>query len=295
MINRDELLKRIVWNIEHIGTSPEISLKLLKKTSEKEYSAEDLAEIIGIDATVAAQVLKKANSAYYHRGGTCSTIIQAVVKLGSENIKKIIFAIEMIGKYNSNCANTFFDEKTYWKHSLAGAMIASKYAATENIDKDTVYFAALIRNLSVLAIRQYTPFEFEYIMKIMNEYQFDFENASEMIIGESHKKIMHMIGCQWQLPMSINNAIGSNNDVNGGDNEAKDIKRSIAFADDLLSVTSFEKWDNLLGQQLYSQIIPSNNSFTEITIPGICSYNSPLIANIKNANGQYRQKVIPVK
>jgi HD-like signal output (HDOD) protein len=264
MLFGEDAVKKIICHIEHIGTSPHVTLKLLKKTSEKDYSADVIANIIGSDATVASQVLKKANSVFYRRMGKCETIKQAVVKLGEENIKRIVFAIEMIGKYCVFHHETNFDEKQFWKHTLAGALISSKYAAFKNLDEDKTYVTTLFRNLGVLAIRQYMPIEFGYILEVINNSEVDFATASRAVIGVSHRKVTHMIISEWKLPISISDALNEVWYCKKNDNEVFNIKRSMSFADTLLFATSFEKWDTYFMPQNFDfENIPCEKIYKE--------------------------------
>lgn len=240
-----EAFQQILNSIEHIGSPEKISLKILQKTSNPDYSIDDVSEIISKDPTISAQILKIANSVHFSRLEPVKTIKQAVIKLGLSNIKSILFSIEMFGIFKGTSSSKGFNEKDFWKHSVAGAIIASKYAETDSsaTDPDVIYIAALIRNLGVLAIRQFIPGEFDIIVKLMECDTLSFAGASRAILGASHRQIIYMIGLRWNLPRSILEAIDENSYCQDQSSESSHIKNAILFADDLLQVAGFSIWD----------------------------------------------------
>jgi HD-like signal output (HDOD) protein len=274
MILNENAFQQIVWNIEHIGTPHSVSLKLLEKTSNPDYTASDLADIISQEPTVAAQILKIANSVHFSRMEPVKTIKQAVIKLGSSNIRSILFSIEMFGVFRGNCSSERFKEPEFWKHSVAGAIIASKYAQFDKsiTDSDIVYAAALIRNIGVLAMRQYIPGEFEQMLTVQSTEGFPFEFVSKAIIGVSHRHVAYMIGLRWSLPRSIIEAIDDRINPYEQSRESSEIRKAIVFADDLLQVTKFGVWD-----QFY---MPGNVDFHDVPCEEIFNEASTIVSKM---------------
>jgi HD-like signal output (HDOD) protein len=244
MLINEESLQQIIYNIEHIGTPQGISFKLIQKTSGDEYNAEDLAGLLSQDPTICAQILKVSNSALFSRGMPIKTIKHAVTHLGLANIKSIIFAIEILGTFKGHLVSEKFNDMDFWKHSIAGGIIASKYARTLGMqDLDLVYLAAILRNLGVLAIRQFMPGEFDKILELIDQEKTSFENACKAVLNATHREITYLIGQRWNLPLVIIDAI--NDRVNSFEigEEALRIRKAITFADDLLHISKFCLWD----------------------------------------------------
>jgi HD-like signal output (HDOD) protein len=240
----EESLQQIIFNIEHIGTPKGISFKLIQRTFEDAYNAEDLAALLSQEPTICAQILKVANSAFYSRLESIKTIKQAVTHLGLANIKNIIFAIEIIGTFKGNLASEKFSDADFWKHSIAGGIIASKYARTLGVqDLDLVYMAAILRNLGVLAIRQFMPGEFDQILSLIEQEKMSFENACTAVLNSTQREITYLIGLRWNLPSIIIDAINDRINQSEINTESLQIRKAITFADDLLHVSKFCIWD----------------------------------------------------
>lgn len=261
-----EALQQIIWNIEHVGTPQSVSTKLIEKSSN-DLSDCDLAEMISQDPTVSAQILKVANSVHFSQGRSIKTITQAVVHLGTTNVKRILFAVELLGVFHGHLSNEKFDEKDFWKHSLAGAIIASRYADLHlSVDTELVYSAALIRDLGVLVIRQYIPSDFNVAIMLIESKKMPFSKASKSVVGVTHRHLGYMLGLRWNLPKLIIEAIDDQVNPHDISQETQQIRKAIRFADDLLRLTEYAVWDPhyTLGNVEF-QGIPCREIFNETT------------------------------
>lgn len=235
---------QIIQNIEHIGTSPELSLKIMEAVNNTEVTMHDVVKIILEDPTICAQVLRVANSPYYYRGERISTMTGAVVHLGLDNIRRILFAIEMIGLFRANSVMTCFDEKNFWKHSVAGALLAAELGAADGIpDTESVYLCGLLRNIGVLAIRQFLPKEFYRIYELVTDKNLSFQRASRETIGIDHREITGLLCMRWNLPDSIIGVMSNLEKKDTGKSAQQDLARLILCADALLSIRGVNGWD----------------------------------------------------
>jgi len=264
MENSNISLQKIILNIEHLGTPHKVSLKLLEKSS-KDIEIDEIASDIGKDATVSALILKAANSVHFSRRQRFKTIKTAVVHIGIENIKKLLFAVEMLGIFKANCYSSTFSETDFWKHTLAGAFLASQYSTfKKTFDPDLAYVAALLRNIGVLAIRHFTPDDFENILKLQIGKHSSFNKVSEAVLGTSYKEIGYMIGLRWNLPRAIIESIKETVNPHEITAEIMAIRESILFADELLHVTKYCVWDvNYLPGNIDFHGIPCEEMLNE--------------------------------
>jgi HD-like signal output (HDOD) protein len=234
----------MIRNIENIGTAPTITLRILQEAKKDGADLQAIARLIMDDPRISAQVLKVANSPVFAGFSRISTVSQAVVVLGIQNIQQVLFAIELFGVFKGEGIRSTFSEETFWKHSLAGAMIAEKLCDSDtSIDRETAYLAALLRDIGVLAIRQYLTTEFEIIIALMETNAIDFRTASRTILGNSHKQIGSLIAKQWRLPEKIVSSIGEYGTDGGTAEETGKIRSVIDTADAMLADQLYCAWD----------------------------------------------------
>ena len=242
----------MIKNIETIGTGPVITLRILQEVKKPEYDLKAIARIIMDDPRITAQVLKVANSTVYAGLTPVDTVSHAVVTLGIRNIQQILFAIELFGVFKGEGIRTKFSEETFWKHSLAGAMIVGELCKSDTtIEAEAAYLAALLRNFGVLAIRQYLTDEFETINALIEINGVDFLTASQMILGTHHRQVGYLIAKQWKLPPKIVFLLGEFAKLTDLLAAAKDLSRTeycriwnlIDIADAMLAEREYCPWD----------------------------------------------------
>ncbi|MDX1474011.1 MAG: HDOD domain-containing protein, partial [Reinekea sp.] len=89
---RATLTKRIAQNDVDIPLLPEVAQKVLGLTQDADSDASQLATVIQSDPTLAAHILRIANSPAYSPNGNISSLQQAVSRLGMIVLAEVAIA-----------------------------------------------------------------------------------------------------------------------------------------------------------------------------------------------------------
>jgi len=204
------------------------------------------------DPTIAAQILKVANSPVFVGITRVETVSQAVVSLGIQNIQQIIFAIELLAVFKGEGIHATFSDREFWKHSLAGAMIVEELCLSDSkVSAETAYLAALLRNIGILAIRQYLTDKFEAINALIEINRVDYITASQMILSTNHRTLGYLVVKKWKLPENLVTVLGDFDRLTdlmegrGKDNPSEPCRiwEMIDTADALLADWNYAQWD----------------------------------------------------
>jgi HD-like signal output (HDOD) protein len=234
------LLLNRLESIDHVGTSPRLSLKIFEKLKDPSVDLSSVSILLMSEQTICAQILRAANSVYFNRGVRINRITDAVIHLGVNNIKKILFAIEMIGMFKGSQAIEGFDEVAFWKNTVGGAVMAQELAFLRKItDTETVFLAAMLRNIGVLIIRQFAPSEFILIMSRCAEFGLSFTDACKKELGMTHREAGRVVAIRWHLPEKITESLNNES----FDPEVTGIRACLDGADAILALKSFGVWD----------------------------------------------------
>jgi HD-like signal output (HDOD) protein len=244
-MNDENFRVQIIQNIEHIGTSPTLSLKIMQEVNRSDADLTTITSLLMDDPTICAQVLKVANSTYFATRERIVTVSQAVINLGLENIKQILFAIEIIGVFRADLSTKKFKEELFWRHSIAAGFLALElgHAKQYPIDAETLYITGILRNIGVLAIRQFLPAEFDAIINLMERKRIDFKAASREVIGINHREIGYLIGIKWNLPEDIVNSLGENDLKDSSLEKAMQIRTVMQTVEAMLAAKQYSSWD----------------------------------------------------
>jgi len=230
-----------LMNIEHIGSPPKLTLKILRKAEQEGGGLNEVAKLILSEPTITAQVLKVANSARYSPVGRITSVPQAVVHLGLETVKKILFAIEIMGIFPNNFVEDGFDEKKFWRNTMAGALIMQTLSFKKHAEQaESFFLTGLLRNTGVLIIRNYFPARFEEILALCNKEQVSFARACKAVEVLDQKQTAALVCDRWNLPYEVVaplNCYATDNPI------VNDIRYALDFSEAALHQAGYEIWD----------------------------------------------------
>lgn len=195
-------------NIDYLGSTPDLSMKLLSKVKDEKSSVDDIAAVILPSPSLCASLLRLANSVYYSRGTVITTISHAIVHLGLDAVVNYAFALEMMSSFRSGLNQGGFNSTVFWKSSLAGALLAQELAVKGGVENDgagpeTAFLSGLLRDIGVLVLRQYFPDIFLEVCDCVYKGGQNFDQACKNVCALDHRSIAFLLGARWNLPAKI--------------------------------------------------------------------------------------------
>jgi HD-like signal output (HDOD) protein len=159
------ILREIV-RVDDLPTIPESMLEVQRLANAESADAKALAKVIKRDPTLAARLLRIANSAFYGpRSKPISSIQFAITRLGFQEVARLALASSVIEQF----ALTFntIDYYAFWRHSLAAAQLAQticeRDATPFRLEPSAAYMAGLLHDIGLLVYDRYYPRIFDEI------------------------------------------------------------------------------------------------------------------------------------
>lgn len=141
---------------------PQTLIKLIALCHTEDAGIPEMAGLIAKDAGIAGKILSVANSSAYHRnGGKRVGLEQALAILGTDTIKTLIISESVFQVFNNFSQNDNTDLRTFWKHSLASAVMARAIAGRMAYPyPEEAYLAGLLHDVGRLALLATAPQEY---------------------------------------------------------------------------------------------------------------------------------------
>lgn len=191
--------------LETIGQLPSLSKvvsEFLNLARREIYTARDFETVLCKDQALVARLLKMANSGFYGRSRSISTIPEAVVLIGLEHLTKIVYAVSAEGLIRKNLVYyDFHPEHGFWLHGLGVAHACSVIAEASAdcpLRGDEGYVAGLLHDVAKLVIDDFLP-EQEYD-RITIQHEIE-------AVGLDHAELAEYILRQWNLPEPITGTV----------------------------------------------------------------------------------------
>lgn len=187
----------ILNQIDTFPPLPATVTRVMEITANPESSANDLMQAILPDQSICAAILKTANSAFYGRPRTVTSIEQAIVVLGFQEIRNIILTQAVFNsfqKFRHTC-KTGID--ALWKHSLTcglTARVITTHTAHIRHSPGQLYIAGLIHDIGKVPMLIAMPNSYNQVLELAERLRYSFFPEEEEVFGISHDMAgMHLL------------------------------------------------------------------------------------------------------
>lgn len=179
--------------------SPALLPRLLSVLSDPDSSADQIAQIIMIDASLAAATLRLANSVMFGGDGAVETLSDAVMRLGQRELFRLA-SLASLHRWEQGTSGRN-GPGDFCRHALCTGIAAEAIAqATGAVDPDLAYTAALISNLGQLAIGNACGPFFPALDERCATTGCTWTEAERAILGFTHPDVGCRLLRAWKFP-----------------------------------------------------------------------------------------------
>lgn len=202
-----------VFNIDELPVSPENIQKLQKFLNAGIIDNSDITNIIIHDPSLAANVLKVANSARYciSYRNHFSSVEEAIKRVGIDEIEKMASNIQVISKLDSK--SNLFNYRTFLRHLITAAYLTQAVSDSSLIDfteeqRSSLFLSGLMHDIGILIYDQFFHQAFESIVKYSITKKKSFLDAELILaLSDSHAAVGSALLEIWKIDPAIISAI----------------------------------------------------------------------------------------
>lgn len=149
----NDLVEDIEKNRIRLPTLPAISLEALLVVNDAGSSMADVARIIVKDTSMAARLVRYANSPLYRGVNTVSSVKAAITRIGFDAVKNAILSLAMRDVFTTAFRPIQARMEALWIHSVDVATKATLLADRfSHLNKDEAMLAGLIHDVGTIPI-----------------------------------------------------------------------------------------------------------------------------------------------
>lgn len=200
----------VLRRIESLPSLSSVVMEFLELSRREFFSARDFEVVIAKDQALVARLLKLANSGLYGKPRSIRTIPEAVVLIGLENMKKIVFTVSTEGLTRLRLKNYHYEpSRGYWMHSTAVGLIARLLVdalPNKPLHGEEAFVAGLLHDVGKLIVDDF--------LEPLGKRDISREEESAAV-GMDHAELAELILQQWHLPESIVAAVRDHHRAQG--------------------------------------------------------------------------------
>lgn len=185
---------------ENLATAPAVFHHLQTALADPNTTFEDYAEIIQADTSLAARLLKIANSPFFGFESKVQSITHAMSVIGLEQIIDLALASLVMDKFQGIPKELVLVD-AFWRHSIATGICARLIARhLEKHNAELAYLMGLLHDLGSLILYRQIPVQSRLIIseaEADGRHLFDLERE---ILGFNHSEMGALLLMEWGLP-----------------------------------------------------------------------------------------------
>jgi len=193
------------WALRLLPPFPAIAQRVLAIVGQEDIAVRELGELVKMDPSFAAELLRFANSALFGIRHEVKSISQAIILLGLDRIKTMATLVAVNRMVRSSARKAAL--RKIWIHSLATAVIAEQAARVSSLAADTAYTAGLLHNLGTLGLMSAYPEEYSRMLDVTQEYGFDLLQTERDLFDIDHCLAGCYLAQDWEFPDELAAAI----------------------------------------------------------------------------------------
>ena len=206
LMSEQETISAVREFVDLRAMSP-VASAIIELTNCDDASLESIADTIRTDPAIAMKLIRIANSAAFARPEPVSTPLEAVRRLGLQQIRQNVINLEIMASF-SGISSHAIDAARFWEHSIAvgcaNAMIARE---TRAMNPELAYTAGLLHDVGRIILSESLPADYPEAVQFARENQLALDPIEKRMFGVDHASVMRTVLRQWDMSDELINPI----------------------------------------------------------------------------------------
>lgn len=206
-----------IEQVYELPPMPELGRRILELQADPNAGARELAKIVQLDPSLAAQVIRYASSSYYGYTGRITNIQEAISRvLGYDMVMNLAIGLSA-GRSFCIPDHGPLGLKSFWEHAVISAVLVQRLSAAMSVaarpDPAQCYLCGLLHDFGILLLGHLFPPEFQLLNKLAqaNPEQTIADLESRLLgMGEAremiamgHARIGAWLMGAWRMPDAL--------------------------------------------------------------------------------------------
>jgi putative nucleotidyltransferase with HDIG domain len=197
----------ICRKLRDIPPLPQVVGELMTELqNDDSTTANKLEALIMRDPALAAKTLKVVNSAYYGLSRKVLNIGQAVVILGTQQLRSLLMSLAAVSMLQARTSRQRALQQTFWEHSIATAHCASLLCSAKNSpgkEAEVAFVGGLLHEIGRLFLFTHLPDTYQKVADHAHEKGIRLGEVEKAVLGISHDEVGLELARMWQFPETL--------------------------------------------------------------------------------------------
>lgn len=202
-------LQIIARSASQLFSLPEICIKLQDLIYDPESSMSDIAQLISVDPSLSARLLKIANSSFYSFPSQIDSLSRAITLIGTADLYSLALATSTPETFESLDDNENIDMYRFWRLSVNTGLTSRLLAEELGLRHTEVFFlAGLFHNLGKLVILEQTPDKYLQIKNGLDAGASPW-SVEKSVIDHTYAEVGNALLECWNMPSNLRDMVAN--------------------------------------------------------------------------------------
>ncbi len=199
--------EQFVQKFKDIKTLPYVVTELSRMIADDNSTMKDFEDVIKMDPTLVARLLRLVNSAFYSLSQPITSISRAVAFLGMRNLRSIAVTDTLRNIFHERDNSGIFSRKRLWLH-CAVVSICSKLIAERifGINGDDAYLCGILHDFGMIVEEQIARDQFLAACEACGPTDVLIDHEQHFL-GTDHCQTGYLLARDWGMSVPIQEAI----------------------------------------------------------------------------------------
>lgn len=215
-----------------VPSMPQVVLRFLQIMQDPDFDYEHLVKALSADPGTVGELLRLSNSALFGVRNKVITPKQALTLLGPKRTRSLLLGRYLVDSMSKTKPKDI-DMSYFWRRSLTGAVVASRFAQ-KRIPRaqDEAFIGGLLADIGIPILVEAFPDAYEPIASQYRPGGIPFTPEQELEAVEvTHSQVAAMVLSHWTVPDSVTNAVNLHHSPSPGTGDVATVARILNSAD----------------------------------------------------------------
>ncbi len=197
-------LQDVLDKLTEMPALPTVVAKLTRLIADPRTTASDINDALSADPGLVTKILKLVNSSYYGFPRRITTITNAVVILGFNQVRNLALSAFIFDKFASAARSSGFDINGFWKHSIGAAFLGAGIARhiAPKLEEDA-FICGLLHDLGKFVMAQNAAAHIAMVLEAVKREDILFYRAEAECLDYDHAMLGAAVMERWNLPETL--------------------------------------------------------------------------------------------
>lgn len=198
-------------SVQDLPALPGVVTRILKETQDPDTCAQTIERMIGTEPALASKVLRVVNSAYYGLSGQVTSLGQAVVILGLQQVRNLVLSVGAFSTLSAKTPRQAELMEEFWLHSFstaAATQIVARSKAFPVHDAESAFVGGLLHDIGRLFLFSNFTQTYEQVIRHAEQKRITVESSERKLLGLTHGEVGRQMAIHWKLPKTLVRLIG---------------------------------------------------------------------------------------